>query len=102
MKQITLVLAAAAVLTGAILERAGLAQDFKPKPPTAADWAALAKLPDFNGVWEAGGGGRGGGAPAPAGVAGGARAGAPAGAGAGGRAGAAAPAGATAGAAGRG
>ena len=97
MKRITLVLAAA-VLTGAIVERAGLAQDFKPKPPTAADWAALGRLPDFNGVWEAGGGGRG--APAPAGVAGGARAGTAAGAG--GRAGAAAPTGAAAGASGRG
>jgi hypothetical protein len=38
--------------------------------PTAADWAALAKLPDFNGVWElsfgrpAGGRGRAGGPPA--------------------------------------
>jgi hypothetical protein len=29
--------------------------------PTAADWAALAKLPDFTGVWEIGGGGGGGG-----------------------------------------
>jgi hypothetical protein len=28
--------------------------------PTAADWAALAELPDFSGVWERGGGGRGG------------------------------------------
>jgi len=25
--------------------------------PTAADWAALAKLPDFTGVWEIGFGG---------------------------------------------
>src|SRR5258706_4317091 len=97
MKRITLVLGAV-VLTGAIVEQAGLAQDFKPKPPTAADWAALGRLPDFNGVWEAGGGGRG--APAPAGVAGGARAGTAAGAG--GRAGAAAPAGPAAGAAARG
>lgn len=34
----------------------------KTSPPTAADWAALAKLPDFTGVWEIGprGGGRGG------------------------------------------
>src|SRR6185436_7728563 len=32
------------------------------KAPTAADWAALAKLPDFTGVWELSfGGGRGGG-----------------------------------------
>jgi len=29
--------------------------------PTAADWAALAELPDFSGVWERGGGGRGAG-----------------------------------------
>ena len=39
------------------------------KPPTAAEWTALAKLPDFSGVWEIGGGGGGrgggrGGAPA--------------------------------------
>jgi len=33
------------------------------KAPTAADWSALAKLPDFSGVWErGGGGGRGAGA----------------------------------------
>ena len=30
------------------------------KAPTAADWAAMAKLPDFNGVWETGLGGGGG------------------------------------------
>jgi hypothetical protein len=30
------------------------------KAPTAADWAALAKLPDFNGVWERAGVGGGG------------------------------------------
>jgi hypothetical protein len=30
------------------------AQDWKTKSPAAADWAAMAKLPDFNGVWEAG------------------------------------------------
>jgi len=29
----------------------------KPAAPTAADWSALAKLPDFSGVWEIGGGG---------------------------------------------
>jgi hypothetical protein len=40
----------------------GTSQRFVTKAPTAADWAALAKLPDFNGVWERGGGG-GGGAP---------------------------------------
>jgi hypothetical protein len=32
--------------------------------PTAADWTALAELPDFSGVWERGGGGRGRGAAA--------------------------------------
>ena len=37
------------------------AQDSKPKPPAAADWAALAKLPDLTGVWEAPTVGRGGG-----------------------------------------
>jgi hypothetical protein len=52
------------------------AQEWKTKSPTAADWAAMAKLPDFTGVWEAGRppdaapaagrgrGGRAGGAPA--------------------------------------
>jgi hypothetical protein len=52
------------------------AQDFTPKPPTTADWAALAKLPDFNGVWETGpgaGGGRAGGNAAAGAAAGGAR-----------------------------
>jgi hypothetical protein len=35
-------------------------QDFKRPAPTAADWAAIAKLPDFSGVWEMplGGGGQ--------------------------------------------
>ena len=37
------------------------------KAPTAADWAALSKLPDFSGVWERGGGGGRGAAAAPAG-----------------------------------
>src|SRR5687768_11359198 len=41
------------------------------KAPTLADWTALAKLPDFSGVWEIGGGGGGG--------RGGGRGGAPAG-----------------------
>jgi hypothetical protein len=44
------------------------AQESKPKPPAAADWTALAKLPDLTGVWEAptvgrGGQGRAGGPP---------------------------------------
>ncbi|HTM02259.1 MAG TPA: hypothetical protein VL173_02050 [Vicinamibacterales bacterium] len=30
------------------------AQEWRTKSPTAADWAAMAKLPDFNGVWETG------------------------------------------------
>jgi hypothetical protein len=34
--------------------------------PTAADWAALAELPDFSGVWERGGGGGRGRGTAPA------------------------------------
>src|SRR5262245_32305742 len=37
------------------------AQNAVTKAPTAADWAALAKLPDFTGVWERGGVGGGGG-----------------------------------------
>jgi len=37
------------------------AQTFTPQPPTPADWVALAKLPDFTGVWELGGGGQRGG-----------------------------------------
>jgi hypothetical protein len=38
-----------------------VAQTQKIRPaPTAADWAAVAKLPDFSGVWEAGLGGGGG------------------------------------------
>jgi len=40
----------------------GGAQSVTKKAPTAADWASLAKLPDFNGVWQSapgGGGGRG-------------------------------------------
>jgi hypothetical protein len=43
----------------------GEAQTAAKSAPTAADWAALAKLPDFSGVWEiglGGGGGRGRGA----------------------------------------
>jgi hypothetical protein len=67
----------AILVAAAMLSSLAFAQDYTPKPPTAADWAALAKLPDFTGVWETapgGGGGRaaGGGA---AGAAGGAPAG---------------------------
>jgi hypothetical protein len=37
-----------------------LGQEFVYKAPTPADWAAMAKLPDFSGVWERGGVGGGG------------------------------------------
>jgi len=40
------------------------AQESKSKPPAAADWSALAKLPDLTGVWEAPTVGRGGRGPA--------------------------------------
>src|SRR5678809_1588004 len=40
------------------------AQESTSKPPAAADWAALAKLPDLTGVWEAPTVGRGGRGPA--------------------------------------
>ena len=61
---------------------AGAQNNFIYKAPTAADWAALAKLPDFSGVWEVGfgpppGGGAGRGAAVPPGRAGGGRDGAP-------------------------
>jgi hypothetical protein len=62
--------AAIAVLT-ATLGVTPFAQDHTSKPPTAADWAAVAKLPDLTGVWEtapAGGGGSRGGAATPAGA----------------------------------
>ena len=49
------------------------AQKVAPTPPVPAAWAALAKLPDLNGVWEVappGTGGRGAGQPRPRGVSG--------------------------------
>ena len=55
------------VLAAAGAAAAVHAQSFTRQAPTSADWAAMAKLPDFSGVWEIGGGagGRGrGGAPA--------------------------------------
>ena len=45
-------LLAAALATGTWVPVS--AQDWKTKSPTAADWSAMAKLPDFGGVWEAG------------------------------------------------
>ena len=55
-----------AVIVSAGILYAGLssisaAQNFITKSPTAADWTAMSKLPDFSGVWERGGGGGGGG-----------------------------------------
>jgi hypothetical protein len=47
---------AAAILASATVSAVAAAQQITTKPPAAADWAALAKLPDFNGVWERGGG----------------------------------------------
>jgi len=69
---------AAGLAAGAVLTVS--AQEWKTKSPTAADWTAMAKLPDFNGVWEAGR--PPGAAPTPAragGAAGGRAAGTPAG-----------------------
>jgi hypothetical protein len=68
-KFILALLASVAVIT---------AQEHIYKAPTPADWAAMAKLPDFSGVWERGGVGGGGNAAfgtAPAGNRGGAAAG---------------------------
>src|ERR1700674_2566156 len=61
-KRIRFEITAAALLIAVALVSIATAQQFITKAPTAADWAAMAKLPDFNGVWERGGGG-GGGAP---------------------------------------
>jgi hypothetical protein len=57
--------AVAALLAAGVAGVPATAQQAKPAPLTAADWAALAKLPDFTGVWEVSfgpPGGRGGGA----------------------------------------
>ena len=64
-RAVLLAAAATAAVTGLIVNAQGAIY----KPPAAADWSALAKLPDFSGVWEIGGGGGGrgagrGGAPA--------------------------------------
>jgi len=50
------------LLAFAVIHPVAIAQKAATKAPTAADWAALGKLPDFTGVWEisrGGGGGRG-------------------------------------------
>jgi hypothetical protein len=52
--RIVLTAAATALAAGAAAQTAIY------KQPTPAEWAALAKLPDFSGVWEIGGGGGGG------------------------------------------
>ena len=52
--------ALALCLAVVILPADGLGQWAVSRQPTAEDWAALADLPDFNGVWERGGGGGGG------------------------------------------
>ena len=53
---------AAVVFVSATLSAIAQTRKFTAKAPTAADWAALAKLPDFTGVWEVSPGTRGGGA----------------------------------------
>ena len=49
------------VAASLVLSPAAIGQAVTRKAPTAADWASLAKLPDFTGVWEVGLGGGGGG-----------------------------------------
>jgi hypothetical protein len=58
--RICLSTAAAALLGATVFAVAGGAQQFITKSPTPEDWAAMARLPDFGGVWERGGGGGGG------------------------------------------
>src|SRR5688572_22215970 len=50
-------LTVAVVCVAAVFSSITAAQSFTTKQPTAADWSALAKLPDFTGVWERSGGG---------------------------------------------
>src|SRR3990172_4099466 len=51
---------AVGILASAVFGSTSAAQNFTTKAPTPADWTALAKLPDLNGVWERGGVGAGG------------------------------------------
>jgi hypothetical protein len=59
--------AIAAIVVASLPGAFAQAPKFTPRAPTAADWAALGKLPDFTGVWEvsrsAGGAGGAGAAP---------------------------------------
>ena len=48
------------LLIAGSLAATGVAPQYTSKAPTPADWAALAKLPDFTGVWERVGVGSGG------------------------------------------
>src|SRR5262245_33540261 len=57
-QRVVFCLAAAAFI--ASIASAVMAQEFISKAPTPADWTALSKLPDLNGVWERGGVGGGG------------------------------------------
>ena len=54
-------ISAAAILIAVSISSMAARQQFVTKKPAADDWAALAKLPDFNGVWERGGAPRGNG-----------------------------------------
>src|SRR5262245_31618086 len=62
---LVLLASAGAFLLITLAARPAHAQATTKSAPTAADWAAVAKLPDLTGVWEvaSGGGGRGRGAP---------------------------------------
>ena len=67
-----------AILAAAAVMQVAASAQKAPGPPTAADWSALAKLPDLTGVWEAALGGGGGARGAAAVPAAGARGAAPA------------------------
>jgi hypothetical protein len=59
-RHLPLLITAAAFGAAAIASLHAQSQSPITRPPTSTDWAALAKLPDLTGVWEAGGGGGGG------------------------------------------
>jgi hypothetical protein len=59
-KRVVMTALVATVTSAAPAVRVTAQADTTRPAPTAADWAALAKLPDFSGVWEIGGGGGGG------------------------------------------